>query len=153
MAAQDRHSTQVEREVAQLLELEPSLVIRHGDTLPVEHWWRPFHQPDRLLPMLSLGSNNLNPQLARFLAETDRWPLLETVCADPTILVVALEGRLSLVTQYFREHHNQAVTWEQVYDDASFPAWRCVAGGSTSRGDSPDTGDRDDTRADTDADD
>ena len=126
LAADRRHSLQVDGEVERFLRLKPSLVVLHSDTFPAEHWWRPFHQP--AVPMsttIRLGPNNQNPQLQRFLSNTARRPLLSVLCEDPSILVVAEMGRLEAVTTYFREHENAQVSWDEVYAGV-FRAWRCA---------------------------
>jgi hypothetical protein len=119
-------SHELEREVAQLQRLSPSLVIFYGSRFPREYWWRPLHRPPVELPAVALGWNNLNPQLHRFLNDTGRQPLLRALCADPSIFVVADRDPLDLVTTYMHEHFSTAVTWTQVYS-GSFPAWRCSA--------------------------
>ena len=45
MAANHRHSLQVDAEGAALAALQPSLVVIHRDRFPEEHWLRPFHTP------------------------------------------------------------------------------------------------------------
>ena len=126
LAADRRHSLQVDGEVERFLQLEPSLVVRHSDTFPAEHWWRPFHQPAVPMTMIALGRQHTqSPQLQRFLSDTARQPLLSALCEDPSILVVAEAGQLEAVTTYFREHKNAQVSWDEVYA-GSFRAWRCA---------------------------
>ena len=126
LAADRRHSLQVDGEVERFLRLKPSLVVRHSDTFPAEHWWRPFHQPAVPMTTIALGRrNNQSPQLRRFLSDTARQPLVSALCEDPSILVVAEAGRLEAVTTYFREHEDASVSWEEVYA-GSFRAWRCT---------------------------
>ena len=93
LAADRRHSLQVDGEVERFLRLKPSLVVRHSDTFPAEHWWRPFHQPAVPMTTITLGRrNNQSPQLRRFLSGTARQPLVSALCEDPSILVVAEAG-------------------------------------------------------------
>ena len=126
LAADRRHSLQVDGEVERFLRLKPSLVVRHSDTFPAEHWWRPFHQPAVPMTTIALGRrNNQSPQLRRFLSGTARQPLVSALCEDPSILVVAEAGRLEAVTTYFLEHEDASVSWDEVYA-GSFRAWRCT---------------------------
>ena len=126
LAADRRHSLQVDGEVERFLQLEPSLVVRHSDTFPAEHWWRPFHQPAVPMAMIALSRQHTqSPQLQRFLSDTARQPLLSALCEDPSILVVAEAGRLEAVTTYFLEHEDASVSWDEVYA-GSFRAWRCA---------------------------
>lgn len=129
MAADRLHALQVDGETERLLDLKPSLLVRHSDTFPAEHWWRPFHQPNIPLAMITLGgwtqAYNQSPQLQRFLSDTGRQPLPRALCEDPSILVVSELGRLEVVTTYLQEHENRQVEWEEAYA-GSFRAWRCV---------------------------
>ena len=117
-------ATQPSSDEQELLRLSPSLIVLHSDTFPREHWWRPFHRPPVDLPAIAIGWNNQNPLLQQFLSATGRQPLLRAMCADPSILVVAEEGRLDFVTTYLREHFNASVVWTKVMT-GSFPVWRC----------------------------
>lgn len=125
-AADSRHSQQVEREVARLRDLSPSLVVLHADTFPSEHWWRPFHQRGMDLPMIALGWNNQSPLLQHYLSRSGRQPLLRALCIDPSVLIVGEEDRLEFVTTYLREHFGKAAEWNDVFA-GSFRAWRCVS--------------------------
>ena len=122
----DRHrlSQKVEGEVAELRRLTPSLLVFHADSFPSEYWWRPFHRPPVELRAIALGRNNQHPFMQRFLTETGRQPLPRAICRDPSILLVADEGRLDFATTYLREHFNMLVAWTQVYS-GSFDVWRC----------------------------
>ena len=91
----------------------------------MEAWWRPFARPPRDLPSVQLTYNNQYPLLQDFLVRTQRRDLLRSVCADPSILVVADPGRLERVTDSLREHSGTMVRWDQVFD-GSFRAWRCT---------------------------
>lgn len=122
--AELNHARAIERQTAELLQLNPSLVILHGDAFPAGHWWRPFHRPPAHLPMIRLGGNNGNPLLQHFLQRTGRPRLLLSICSDPSILVVADRSRLDLVTNYMAEHAARTVTWEPAFE-GSFSAWRC----------------------------
>jgi hypothetical protein len=124
-AAESRHSQQVREEVGALTRLTPSLLVLHADTFPREHWWRPFRQPPVELPAIALGWNNQSPQLQHYLVSTGREPLLQAICRDPAILIVAEEGRLDFVTTYLRQRYDMDVRWMQVFV-GSFRAWRCV---------------------------
>lgn len=130
MAANHRHSLQVDREVADLMQLSPSLLVLHADAFPAERWWRPFRRPPSNLPAIRLGDNNQNPLLQRFLTATGRQPLLRAVCKDASILIVSEADRLVPATAYLAEHFNNPVEWVVAYD-ASFTAWRCVPGPAT----------------------
>ena len=123
-----RHSQEVEGEVEELRSLMPSLLVFHADSFPREYWWRPFHRPPVELQAIALGRNNQNPLMQRFLTETSRQPLPRAICTDPSILLVAEEGRLDFATTYLREHFNMVVAWNQVYD-GSFDVWRCSVPG------------------------
>lgn len=123
--AELQHTRQIQAEVLELWELEPSLVVRHSDAFPTEYWWRPFHRPDLELPWVALGWNNQHPLLQQFLTATGRQPLLAAICRDPSALVIARPDRLEAVTTYMRERHGEAVTWARV-NSGSFAAWRCV---------------------------
>ncbi len=127
-AASRRDSLEVDREVEELLRLSPSLLVLHSDTFPRERWWRPFHQPSIDLAAIALGANNQNPLMRTFLLETRRQDLFRAACSDPSVLVIAEEGRLDFVTTYLREHFDTPVTWTAVYR-GSFPAWRCAVTG------------------------
>lgn len=112
-------------EAAALQRLSPSLVV-HSGRFPREFWWRPFHAQDAELPAVGLGWNNQNPQVQRFLSDTGRQPLLRALCTSPSILFVADEVSLDLVTRYVKEHFDNSVEWTQVYA-GTFSAWRCSA--------------------------
>jgi len=122
-----RHSQQVDGEVQAMVQrLAPSLIVLHADSFPSEHWWRPFHRTPIDLPAIALGWNNQNPLLQTFLSVSGRQPLLRAMCTDPSILVVAEEGRLDFVTIYLREHFNESVIWSRMMEGSfSFPVWRC----------------------------
>lgn len=111
-------------EVREILRLSPSLVVLHADTFRREYWWRPFHRPSIRLPAIALAWNNQNPLLQRFLQRSGRKGLLESMCSDPSVLVIADEGRLDFVTTFFAEHRHEQIVWTPVYT-GSFPAWRC----------------------------
>jgi hypothetical protein len=128
-AAEYRHSQQVDRDVERLQALSPSLLVLHSDTFPSEHWWRPFRRPPIALTAVSLGWNNQSPSLQRFLSQSGRQPLLEALCLDPSVLIVAEEDRLEFVTRYLEEHFGASAEWTDVFA-GSFRAWRCVKGGS-----------------------
>jgi hypothetical protein len=114
----------LDQEVNELLRLSPSLLVLHADTFPREEWWRPFHRPAVELPAIALGWNNQNPLLQEFLRKTGRDGLFQAMCTDPSVLVIAEEGRLDVVTIFFREHYNSQIMWTEAYR-GSFPAWRC----------------------------
>jgi len=127
VAAGLRHMQQVDSEVARLLDLRPSLIVRHADTFPAEFWWRPFHRPPFDLPSVALGWNNQSPLLQRFLTVTGRQPLLRAMCSDPSIVVIAARpDRLEPVNRYMREHFHETVAWTRL-NSGSFAAWRCTA--------------------------
>jgi hypothetical protein len=75
---------------------------------------------------VGLGWNNQNPQVQRFLSDTGRQPLLRALCTSPSILFVADEVSLDLVTRYVKEHFDNSVEWTQAYA-GTFSAWRCSA--------------------------
>ena len=125
LAAERRHALQVDGEVAALADLSPSLLVLHADAFPAEHWWRPFHTPPTPLAAVHLIANNQRPALQRFLRAAALQPLPRALCDDPSILIVAQDGRLEGLTAYLDEHHGLAVAWERVVE-ASFEAWRCV---------------------------
>ena len=133
LAADLRHTEQVEKEVLELAAAEPSLLVLHLDAFPSEHWWRPFRHPPAALPTVRLGGNNQNPQLQDFLSKTGRQPLLRAVCQDPSIIVVAHPERLLPATIYMQEHYDTAVSWTQVRE-GSLRAWRCAPRISTEAG-------------------
>jgi len=119
------HTAQVEREILEIQQLSPSLIVVHADAFPAEHWWRPFVQPRTALRAISLAGNNQSPALQEFLASSGRNPLFRAMCDDPSVLVISQEGRLDLVTTYFREHLDTTIQWEPAYA-GSFTAWRCA---------------------------
>jgi hypothetical protein len=122
--AEHEHATAVDRQVEDVLKLAPSMLVLHSDAFPSESWWRPFHHPTVILPVVQLGLNNQNPQLQRFLSSSGRQPLLRALCADPSILVVTERGRLDTVGLYWRESLHRDVAWTEVYS-GSFRVWRC----------------------------
>jgi hypothetical protein len=125
MAANRRHSLQVDAEGAALAALRPSLVVIHTDTFPEEHWQRPFHRPAVRLLMIRLGRNNQNPQLLSFLqaAGLSRFP--SAICDNPSVLVISERGRLEVVTTDMQERYSRIVEWNPLYM-ASFRAWQCL---------------------------
>ena len=123
--AENRHGAQVAREIDALQALQPSLLVRHADSFPAEHWWRPFRRPTARLDSIALGWNNQNPLLQAFLEETGRRPLYAALCHDPRALIVTDEGRLDPVTTYARERLGSDITWSRVFE-GSFTAWRCT---------------------------
>lgn len=127
--ADRRQSNEVDAQVAEVLQLHPSLLVLHSDSFPSEFWWRPFHTPPVRLAALQLGLNNHNPYVQRFAAGSSGASLLLAICTDPSILVVSDAGRLDPVTVYMREHHATMVDWQQVYS-GSFRVWRCSAKGT-----------------------
>jgi hypothetical protein len=122
--AENNHARSVEEQVQAMLRLTPSVVVLHGDAFPMEHWWRPFHEPPARFAMIRLGGNNGNPRLRQYLKRTGRPRLLVSVCDDPSIFVVAEAGTIEMVPQYMREHADRSVTVEPVFE-GSFTAWRC----------------------------
>ncbi|MBM3817900.1 MAG: hypothetical protein FJW14_02610 [Acidimicrobiia bacterium] len=122
--AEINHARSVEEQVQAMLRLKPSVVVLHGDAFPMEHWWRPFHEPPVRFSMIRLGGNNGNPRLRHFLNRTGRSRLLVSVCDDPSIFVVAEAGTIEMVPQYMLEHADRRVTVEPVFE-GSFTAWRC----------------------------
>ena len=133
MAANHRHSPQVDAEGAALAALRPSLVVIHADTFPAEHWWRPFHRPGVPLPTIRLGRNNQNPQLRAFLDTTPRLrsgqagrsTFPSAICDDPSLLVVSDPGSLEVLSTDLSSRSRRSITWDPVYV-ASFAAYRCV---------------------------
>lgn len=126
MAANHRHSLQVDTEVAALAALQPALVVIHRDSFPEEHWQRPFHRPASRLVAIRLGRNNQNPQLLSFLRTEDLSTFPSAICDHPSILVISEPGRLEVLQTHLQERAGRAVTWMPVYS-GSFRAWRCVA--------------------------
>jgi hypothetical protein len=126
MAANHRHSLQVDTEVATLAGLNPTLVVIHRDTFPEEHWRRPFNRPASRLVAIRLGRNNQNPQLLSFLSAAGLSMFPSAICDSPSILVISEPGRLDVLTTHLKERAGRAVTWMPVYS-GSFRAWRCVA--------------------------
>jgi hypothetical protein len=124
--ADAQQSREVDAQVADLLQLHPSLLVLHRDSFPSEFWWRPFHTPAVKLPAIQLGTNNHNPSVEDFAERTYHDSLLHVICTDPSVLVVAEEGRLEPVTNYMAEHYETHVTWTEVYA-GSFRVWRCVS--------------------------
>lgn len=121
--AQD--SRALDEEVGELLRrLSPSLLVLHADTFPREHWWRPFQRPSVDLPAIALTWNNQNPLLQDFLRKSGRPGLLRSICSDPSVLVIADEGRLDVMNIFFREHENLEIRWTDTHS-GSFRAWRC----------------------------
>ena len=114
----------LDQEMNDLRRISPSLLVLHADTFPREQWWRPFHASPGGPPSIALGWNNQYPSLQSFLRKSGMEGLLTAMCSDPSVLVIAEEGRLDVVTTFFHEHHNAQIGWTQVYD-GSFPAWRC----------------------------
>ena len=126
--ANARQARDVDAQVAELLQLHPSMLVLHGDSFPSEFWWRPFHTPAVRLHAVALGNENHNPYLQRFLAASYQPSLLHAICTDPSILVVGESDRFAPVTSYMRERFGSDVTWTNVYQ-ASFGAWRCSSDG------------------------
>ena len=124
MAANHRHSLQVDAEGAALAALGPSLVVIHTDTFPEEHWQRPFHRPDVRLLMIRLGRNNQNPQLLSFLEKAGLLAFPAAICDHPSIFVISEQGRLEVVSIGLQER-GRDITWNPVYT-ASFRAWQCL---------------------------
>ncbi len=118
------HARSMEEQVQAMLRLNPSIVVLHGDAFPMEHWWRPFHEPPVRFPMIRLGGNNGNPRQREFLKTTGRSRLLVSICEDPSIFVVAEAGTIEMVPVYMAEHAGRSVAVEPVFE-ASFTAWRC----------------------------
>ena len=118
------HARSMEEQVQAMPRLNPSLVVLHGDAFPMEHWWRPFHQPPELFAMIRLGGNHGNPRLRYFLERTGHSRLLVSICDDPSIFVVAEAGTSEMVPRYMAEHAGRSVTVEPVFE-GSFTAWRC----------------------------
>ncbi len=123
--ADDEQSDAVERQVADLLQLQPSLLVLHADSFPFEHWWRPFRTPPVRLHSIQLGTTNHNPYLQAFLSTSYSQGLLRAICTDPSILVVGERDRLDTVATFVREHYGLHVTWTEAYA-GSFRAWRCT---------------------------
>lgn len=127
--ADRRQSKEVDAQVAEVLQLHPSLLVLHADSFPSEFWWRPFHTPPTRLATLQLGLNNHNPYVQNFVARSRGSSLLRAICTDPSILVVSEPSRLEPVTAYMREHYGTRVDWQLVYS-GSFRVWRCSPAGS-----------------------
>jgi hypothetical protein len=125
MAANHRHSLQVDAEGAALAGLAPSLVVIHRDRFPEEHWVRPFHTPSVRLLTIRLGRNNQNPQLLSFLQASGLSAFPWAICDDPSIFVVSEPGRLDVLTTDLRERAGRSVIWKPVFE-GSFTAWQCL---------------------------
>ena len=125
MAANHRHSLQVDAEGAALAALQPSLVVIHRDRFPEEHWLRPFHTPGARLLTIRLGRNNQNPQLLSFFQRSGLSTFPSAICDDPSILVVSEPGRLDVLTTGLRERAGRSVIWKPVFT-GSFSAWQCL---------------------------
>jgi hypothetical protein len=125
MAANHRHSLQVDAEGAALAALQPSLVVIHRDRFPEEHWLRPFHTPSVRLLTIRLGRNNQNPQLLSFFQGSGLSTFPSAICDDPSILVVSEPGRLDVLTTDLRERAGRSVIWKPVFT-GSFTAWQCL---------------------------
>jgi hypothetical protein len=125
MAANHRHSLQVDAEGAALAALQPSLVVIHRDRFPEEHWQRPFHHPAARLLAIRLGRNNQNPQLLSFLRSSGMPTFPIAICDDPSVLVVSEPGRLDVLSTELQQRHNRSVVWDPVFS-GSFTAYRCL---------------------------
>jgi len=125
MAANHRHSLQVDAEGAALAALQPSLVVIHRDRFPEEHWFRPFHSPSVRLLTIRLGRNNQNPQLLSFLRASGLSTFPSAICDDPSIFVVSEPGRLDVLTTDLQERAGRPVIWKPVFT-GSFTAWQCL---------------------------
>ena len=125
MAANHRHSLQVDAEGAALAALQPSLVVIHRDRFPEEHWLRPFHTPSVRLLTIRLGRNNQNPQLLSFFRTSGLSTFPWAICDDPSVFVVSESGRLDVLTTDLLERAGRTVTWKPVFR-GSFTAWQCV---------------------------
>jgi hypothetical protein len=122
------HTGAIARQIAEVLALDPSLLVVHSDAFPAEHWWRPFRAPRVRLPVIKLQRNNQSPRFQHFLASTGRSSLLRSICEDPSALVIANPGDLDTPTRYMAEHDGIEASWTLVYD-GSFRVWRCVRAG------------------------
>jgi hypothetical protein len=125
MAANHRHSLQVDAEGAALAALQPSLVVIHRDRFPEEHWLRPFHNPSVRLLTIRLGRNNQNPQLLSFFRASGLSTFPWAICDDPSVVVVSEPGRLDVLTTDLRERAGRMVIWKPVFT-GSFTAWQCL---------------------------
>lgn len=125
MAANHRHSLQVDAEGAALAALQPSLVVIHRDRFPEEHWFRPFHTPTVRLLTIRLGRNNQNPQLLSFFRTSGLSTFPWAICDDPSVFVVSEPGRLDVLTTDLQERAGRTVTWKPVFT-GSFTAWQCL---------------------------
>jgi len=123
--ADRRQSKEIDAQVLELLQQRPSLLVLHADSFPSEYWWRPFHTPPVRLPAIQLGLNNHNPEVQRFVQRAYHGSLLQAICSDSSIIVVAERGRLDPLTTCSKEYYATDVTWIPVYD-GSFRAWRCA---------------------------
>ncbi|MEQ1908686.1 MAG: hypothetical protein ABMA15_07675 [Vicinamibacterales bacterium] len=119
------HANAIDRQVAEVLALRPSLLVLHADAFPSEHWWRPFHTPPVTLAAIQLGQYQHNPLIDDYLSRSGRQPLLRAICTDRSILVVSEEGRLQPATTFIREHYGIEVEWTEVFA-GSFRVWRCT---------------------------
>ena len=120
----DHARSHLEPQVAEVLSLRPSMLVLHGGAFPSELWWRPFHRPPISFPYIRLGGNNGNPLLDHYLRRTGRHQLLQVICTDPSVVLIADPPYLDAATRYMLEHAHRKVTWENVFD-GSFRAWRC----------------------------
>jgi hypothetical protein len=125
--AERNQSREIDAQVVELLQQQPSLLLLHADSFPSEYWWRPFHTPPVQLRAIQLGMNNHNPYVQLFAAHAYGESLLHAICTDPSILVVAERGRLDPVTTFMKERYGTDVDWREVYA-GSFRAWRCSPG-------------------------
>jgi hypothetical protein len=125
MAANHRHSLQVDAEGAALAALQPSLVVIHRDRFPEEHWLRPFHTPSVRLLTIRLGRNNQNPQLLSFFRASGLSTFPWAICDDPSVFVVSEAGRLDVLTTDLQERAGRTVIWKPVFK-GSFTAWQCL---------------------------
>ena len=125
MAANHRHSLQVDADGAALAALNPSLVVIHRDTFPEEHWWRPFHQPEVRLLTIRLSRNNQSPQFLSFLQASGLSAFPSAICDDPSVLVISEPGRLEILSMHLQESVGRTVVWKPLLT-GSFRAWQCL---------------------------
>jgi hypothetical protein len=121
------HARSLEPQVAEVLRLQPSMLVLHGDAFSAELWWRPFHRPPIRFPHIRLGGDNGNPLLGHYLQATGRQQLVQSICTNPSMLLIADPSQLDVATRYLFEHVQRKVTWENVFD-GSFRVWRCRDG-------------------------
>jgi hypothetical protein len=118
---------EVNRDVAELSRLEPSLVIIHGDSLRWEYVWHPFSNSRFPYPFLGIGASARTPPVQSVLRRDGHIDLANAICSDDRVVLLARSWLPPALVIFMQEHYSRRVAFDAVFEGRTLTAWRCRA--------------------------